>query len=105
MKKTLTWVSCDYREHGIDRQRDHAFTLRWEDGCVWIVWAGETIRSTIEKFANHGLDEWVKDPNGECEWDRVPRYTPTNHPEFLDRLGEYLDRQTSNAVEIILEVM
>lgn len=74
--------------------------LRWMDGAVTTVFAADSIRPAVERWtSDYGLRELVKGEDGR----QRPRMTLAHEPEFLQRLGENIERQTRFVVQVIEE--
>ena len=74
--------------------------LRWMDGAVTTVLATDGIRPAVERWtSDYGLRELIKGEDGR----QRPRLTLAHEPEFLQRLGESIERQTRFVVQFTEE--
>jgi hypothetical protein len=64
--------------------------LAWQKGATEVRQVKSTIAGTVQRWIDHGLDEWVGEGDAS-----EPRTTPSSAPEFLARLEDHLARQFS----------
>lgn len=77
-------VSCD---------SNLLFDVEIRDGKVqyWFVAANQ--QSAVLRWIDRGLFEWVPCSHDDDMYDSYPRETQIDHPDFLIRVKDYLERQ------------
>ena len=63
--------------------------FEWCDGALTALFVAERVKASADRWLAEGLDEWVGPSTGAG----APRHTPKESGTFLQRLGEYLQRQ------------
>ena len=92
----LTWVRfllpLPIMRLKVSTEFEPLIDLEYHLGFVKINFAKEELRPAVQRWLDHGLNEWVMEgtyPN----LDHYPRSTTSEHPDFLPRLRDYLARQ------------
>jgi len=64
------------------------FSISWVDGKVSVHEVKSDIQPAVDRWLTRGINEYIGPRH-----DPMPRHTDADHPEFLPRLKDYLERQ------------